>query len=221
MAIAPGAYPLTYDVDAQVTDRNRMTVAFRIILAIPHLLLVGAPGGVSIGLPAGVFFNKGQSQFGSIGGNGILGAVAGVMAIISWFSIVFTGNEIKGLYDFRSYYLRWRARAVAYTALLRDDYPPFGEGAYPVQFALGEMPTVRDRWSVGLRLIYALPHAIVLLFVGIAWVITAIIAWFAILFTGAYPDGMYKFGIGYLRWSLRVEGYVLLMYDTYPPFSLD
>jgi hypothetical protein len=53
-----------------------------------------------------------------------------------------------------------------------------------------------------------------------AWVVTAVIAWFAILFTGRYPAGMIDFGAGVLRWSLRVEGYQLLMRDEYPPFSL-
>ena len=106
-------------------------------------------------------------------------------------------------------------------ALLRDEYPPFGEGDYPVQFNIAEFPIERDRLSVALRLIYAIPHFIVLFFVGFAWVITAIIGWFAILFTGAYPESLYNFGIGYLRWSLRVESYMLLIHDKYPPFSLD
>ena len=77
------------------------------------------------------------------------------------------------------------------------------------------------RLSVGLRLIYAIPQALVLLFLGIAWAIMVIIGWFAILFTGRYPEGLYTFGVGYLRWSLRVEAYVLLLRDEYPPFSLD
>jgi hypothetical protein len=80
---------------------------------------------------------------------------------------------------------------------------------------------VRNRLSVGLRLIYAIPHVVILFFIGIAWVITAVIGWFAILFTGAYPESFYRFAVGYLRWSLRVEAYVLLIHDEYPPFSLD
>jgi hypothetical protein len=118
-------------------------------------------------------------------------------------------------------YFRWRARAIAYMALLRDEYPPFGEGDYPVSLTIGDFPETRNRWSVGLRIFYVIPHLIVLIFVGIAWAVTAIIAWFAILFTGAYPEGLYRFAIGYLRWSLRVETYFLLMHDVYPPFSLD
>jgi hypothetical protein len=74
---------------------------------------------------------------------------------------------------------------------------------------------------VGLRLIYAIPQLIVLFFLGIAWAITIIIAWFAILFTGRYPENLYTFGVGHMRWSLRVETYPLLMRDEYPPFNFD
>ena len=215
----PIGYPVTYDVDAQISDRNRLTCFFRLILAIPHLILVGGPGYSAFSFS----FGFGQAKGGWLGGGsaGVLGLVAGVMAIVSWFAIVFTGRQPKGLWDFTAYYLRWRARAVAYTALLRDEYPPFGEGEYPVHFTLGDFPETRNRWSVGLRIFYVIPHLIVLIFIAIAWAITAIIGWFAILFTGAYPEGLYRFGVGYLRWSLRVETYLLLMHDVYPPFSLD
>jgi hypothetical protein len=211
---------VTYFVTPQMTDRNRLTSFFRLILAIPHLILVGGPGGFGFSIPFGVF-GKGNGTFVGFGGNGALGLVAGVMAFISWFAIVFTGRQPKGLWDFTHFYLRWRSKAVAYTALLRDEYPPFGDGAYAVDFGAGEFPATRDRWSVGLRIFYLIPHAVVLFFLGIAWAITAVIGWFAILFTGAYPEGLYRFGIGYLRWSLRVEAYALLMHDEYPPFSLD
>jgi hypothetical protein len=150
-----------------------------------------------------------------------MGAVAGIMALISWFAIVFTGKQPKGLWDFTAMYLRWRAKASAYMALLRDEYPPFGDGDYPVSFDAGQMPETRNRWSVGLRIFYIIPHVIVLFLVSVAWLVTVLIAWVAILFTGSYPEGLYKFGVGYLRWSLRVEGYALLMHDEYPPFSLD
>ena len=106
-------------------------------------------------------------------------------------------------------------------ALLRDEYPPFGEGEYPIHIDFGEAPLERNRVTVGFRIFLIIPQAIVLIFVGIAWIVTAIIGWFAILFTGAYPEGLYNFGIGYLRWSLRVESYMLLMHDVYPPFSTE
>lgn len=220
---APASYPITYDVEPQHTERNRLTVAFRIILAIPQWLLVGGPGGSGINL--GSVWGWRHARWAFVGGigSGVLGVAAGVMAIISWFAIVFTGKQPRGLWDFTNFFMRWRANAVAYMALLRDEYPPFGpgDGSYPVSFSVAGFPETRDRWSVGLRLIYAIPQFIVLFFLGIAWAITVIIAWFAILFTGRYPEGLYTFGVGYMRWSLRVEAYLLLMRDEYPPFSLD
>jgi hypothetical protein len=222
---APAGYPITYDVEPQHTDRNRLTVAFRIILGIPQWLLVGGPGGSGISFPwdwRGGWFNLRSIMFVG-GGSGVIGLAAGVVAIISWFAIVFTGRQPRGLWDFTNFFMRWRGNAVAYMALLRDEYPPFGpgDGSYPVSFSVAGFPETRDRWSVGLRLIYAIPQFIVLFFLGIAWAITVIIAWFAILFTGRYPEGLYTFGVGYMRWSLRVEAYLLLMRDEYPPFSLD
>jgi len=213
-------HPVTYFVTPQMTERNRLTCFFRIILAIPHVILVGGPG-LAIGFSGALGrFNDGGIWFG-FGAGGVIGAVAYIMAVVSWFAIVITGKQPKGLWDFAGFYLRWRSQAIAYMALLRDEYPPFGDGSYPVQFGVGEFPETRNRWSVGLRLFYLIPHIVVLFFLGIAWAITALIGWIMILFTGAYPESLYRFGIGYLRWSLRVEAYALLLHDEFPPFSVD
>lgn len=200
-------YPITYAVEPPRGDRNRLTVGFRIILAIPHLLLVGGPG---IGIGTGISGDR----------TGVLGVVAGVTAIINWFIIVFTGRANQGIFELQQYYLRWRARALAYEALLRDEYPPFGDGPYPVQFDFPVVVDGRNRWTVGFRIFLLIPQIIVLFFVLVAWFITAIIGWFAVLFTGHYPEGLWRFGQGVIRWVLRVESYALLLRDEYPPFSL-
>lgn len=221
----PAAYPIAYDVEPQHAHRNRWTVAFRIILAIPQWLLVGGPGGAGVSFPWPWRWRSPdpRSIVFAGGGTGVIGLAAWVMAIISWFAVVFTGSQPRGLWDFTNFYMRWRANAAAYMALLRDEYPPFGpgDGNYPASFSVVGFPETRDRLSVGVRLIYAIPQLIVLFFLGIAWAITVIIAWFAILFTGRYPEGLYTFGVGYMRWSLRVQAWVLLMRDEYPPFSFD
>jgi hypothetical protein len=220
----PARYPVEYDVEPQLTDRNRLTVAFRIILAIPHLLLVGGPG-FAFGGSLGVLWWRDNgdvgSQFAGFGSSGVIGLAAWVAAIVAWFAILFTKSHPRGIWDFTHYFMRWRARAIAYMALLRDEYPPFGDGDYPTTYHVEYPAEGRNLWSVGLRIIYAIPHLIVLFFLGIAWFITAVIAWFAILFTGAYPEGLYRFAVGYLRWSVRVETYLYLMRDEYPPFSFD
>jgi hypothetical protein len=218
----PSGYPVTYDIEPQLTDRNRLTVAFRLILAIPHLLLVGGPAGIgSLGIVVFVFNSNDRfNNAGGGGSTGVIGIVIFFMAIIAWFAVVFTAKMPRGLWDFMNFYLKWRANSVAYVAMLRDEYPPFGTGDYPVRFSAGDVPDVRDRVSVAFRFFLLIPHVIVLFFIGIAWWVTAIISWFAILFTGAYPEGLYRFAVGYLRWSIRVEAYAILMRDEYPPFSL-
>jgi hypothetical protein len=203
------AYPVTYTVEPQLANRNRLTTFFRLILAIPHLILVGGPM-----FAFGIWHQHWTCA-------GILGFVAAVMAIIAWFAILLTDAHPRGLWDFARYFLIWRARAVAYVALLRDDYPPFGEGTYPASLEALWPETPRDKLSVALRIIFVIPHAIVLFFLGIAFFIVTVIAWFAILITAAYPEDLYKFAVGCLRWSLRVEAYLLLMRDEYPPFSLE
>jgi hypothetical protein len=223
MAGQSASYPVAYSVEPQLHNRNRLTVFFRIILAIPHLILVGGPGlGLGYG---GWIWAPGRHVHGTwgfhLGGGGVLGAVAVVMAVIAWFAILFASAHPRGLWDFVRFFMAWRARAVAYTALLRDDYPPFGDGAYPATYDVTYPDMSRNKWSVGLRIFYVIPHAIVLFFIGFAWFITAVIAWFAILFTGSYPEGLYQFAVGYLRWSLRVESYLLLLRDEYPPFSFE
>ncbi|MBU6483798.1 MAG: DUF4389 domain-containing protein [Betaproteobacteria bacterium] len=221
--LGPAApYPVAYDVAPQLHGRNRLTVLFRLFLAIPQLILVGGPGLVLGGGLAWRFPANGDWTWGvHWGGGGVLGAVAFVMAIIAWFAILVANTHPRGLWDFACFYMSWRARAIAYIALLRDEYPPFGDGAYPAHFAVSHPDGPRNKWSVALRIVYVIPQAIVLFFLGIAWCITAVIAWFAILFTGSYPEPLYRFAVGYLRWSLRVESYLLLLRDEYPPFSFE
>ncbi len=206
------SYPVSVSVPPALTNRNRLTTAFRLILAIPHLILVG---GVGIGIASG-----GGSATTAGGEGGLLGAVAFFLAIISWFTIVIGGTHIVGIRQFTLFYMRWRVRAIAYVTLLEDEYPPFGDAPYPASIEVVDPAGPRDRLSVGLRILLAVPHLIGLCFVLLAWYLTTIAAWFIILFTGNYPQGLYDFGAGALRWLLRVEAYVLLLVDDYPPFSL-
>jgi hypothetical protein len=206
------SYPVSVSLEPSLTNRNRLTTAFRLILAIPHLILVG---GIGFGVAS-----SGDSRTTIGGEGGLLGAVAIFLAIVSWFTLVFAGKHIIGIRQFTSFYLRWRVRALAYFMLLEDVYPPFGDAPYPASIEVADPVSPRDRVTIGLRILLAIPHFIVLLFVFLAWCCTTIAAWFIILFTGNYPQGLYEFGVGALRWRLRVEAYMLLMVDEYPPFSL-
>src|SRR4051794_35341604 len=187
-------YPVTYEVDSQLTDRNRVTGLFRLILAIPHIILVGSPGVLS-----GAFSFGGRgvgSSFSSFSSSGVLGAVGFIMAFISWFAIVFTGKMPQGLWDFIANIMRWKARSDAYIALLRDEYPPFSfeDPGYGARVGFATPPVERNRVTVFFRIFMIIPHLIVLILVGVAWFVTYVIGWLAIIFTGAYPEGLYRFG---------------------------
>jgi Domain of unknown function (DUF4389) len=209
------AYPVIVTVQPALANRNRITTLFRFFLAIPHIILVG---GAAIGSTIGT----GSHSTVSLGGEtGLLGAVAYFLAIVSWFTIVLLGTHIIGIRQFTTFFLRWRVRAIAYLMLLEDAYPPFGDDQYPASVEVVEPTGPRDRVTVGFRLILAIPQFIVLFFIMIGWCITTIVAWFLILFTGEYPAGLYEFGVGSLRWLIRLEAYVLLLVDEYPPFSLE
>jgi len=197
-------YPVTITIAPQAAPRNRLTTALRPILAIPHAVLAGP-----------VYWSS------RTGGAGLLGAAAYAMAIVSWFTLLISGEQLRGIRDFSMYYLRWRTRALAYMALFVDSYPPFGDEPYPATIEVREPVQPRDSGTIAVRLILVLPHLVVLLFLLLGWLVSTVIAWFAILFTGSYPTSLLPFGIGVMRWALRVEAYLLLLVDEYPPFALD
>jgi Domain of unknown function (DUF4389) len=215
--VHPSTHPVDVRVEPPAGERDRVTAAFRVILAIPHLVLVGAPAAVALSWTWGP---EGNRQLEWTGG-GVLGAVAAVCAVIAWFAILATGRYPEGLRSLVTYYLRWRVRAVAYAALLRDEYPPFGDGGYPAELVLDAPEKPRDRVTVAFRIILAIPQLLAVWVLGMAWFLATVIAWFAILFTGRYPRGLYDFSVGVLRWNTRVEAYLLLLHDEYPPFSLE
>src|SRR5262245_59475500 len=109
-------YPVDIHIEPITGERNRLTTFFRILLAIPHLLIVGGPIaiGLSLAWSDAVRFDWGM-------GSGLLGAVACLCAVISWFALIFTGKNPDGLQSLVTFYLRWRVRAVAYVALLGDE----------------------------------------------------------------------------------------------------
>jgi hypothetical protein len=186
-------YPIDYEVDPQLTGRNRLTVLVRYILAFPQLLVVS-----------------------------VLAQVAQLMAVVSWVAIVVTGKQPRFLWDFTVQYLVWKAHVQGYTWLLVDEYPPFTFDPieYPSRFRTGEFPVERNRLTVLLRLIWVVPHLLVLTFIAIAWIFAMFVVWLLLVVTASCPEGLYYFNIGFTRWCLRVEAYCLLLTDEYPPFSM-
>ena len=208
-------YPVSVTIAPLLAPRNRLTTAFRLVLAIPHLFLVG-------GIGFSMVFRTRSDNVTSLGPEtGLLGLVAGVLAIVSWFTIMISREHIAGIRAYTRFYVRWRVRALSYLMLLQDQYPPLGDAPYPASVTIVDPPGERDRLSVGLRILLAIPHFIVLVFLMTAFWMTTVVAWLAIIFTARYPRGLYGFGVSALQWLIRVECYMLLLIDEYPPFSME
>lgn len=143
-----------------------------------------------------------------------------VTSFVGWFAILFTGKYPRGLWNFGVMVMAWQARVGAYLLLQRDEYPPFGDGDYPVLFHL-DYPQRLSRGLIFIKWLLIIPHLIVLSILGFVMMIVYVLAWFAILFTGRYPRGMFDFTTGVLRWTHRVNVYYWLFTDAYPPFTMD
>lgn len=99
-------------------------------------------------------------------------------------------------------------------------YEAADSGSFPFGLEV-DGPQPQNRLSVLLRVLYAIPQIIVLYLVTLVASLIGLIAWFAILFTGKYPGGMVNFAVGAQRWQSRTSGYLYLLTDKYPPFSLE
>lgn len=150
-----------------------------------------------------------------------------IVALLSWFAILFTGKQPESFGTFTSGVLRYVWRSNAYLYALEEQYPGFGlpsgftdPGDSPAVFNV--VPDVeRNRVTVFFRFIMVIPQYLVLYFVSIAAGVVLFLAWFAVLFTGKWPAGMRRFVVGYFRWYIRFLSYALLLTDVYPPFSTE
>jgi len=142
---------------------------------------------------------------------------------------VFTGALPEGLANIQMMYILYEVRTYTFAAFLREEYPPFAFGTTAsdagedprVRVDFGPRLTERNRLTVAFRIILVIPHVIVLLFLGIAAAVITIVAFFAVLFTGRWPEGMRSFVLNVLRWYVRVSNYFLLLTDDYPPFAFE
>lgn len=158
----------------------------------------------------------------------VLENVANVVAIVSWFIIVFTGRMPDGIARLQCMIMRYEARAFSYALWLREPYPPFefevtgaDPGTDPIRVDIVPQLEDRNRLTVGLRLIWMIPIFVFTLLVAVAAMFALIAAFFAVLFTGRWPEGLRRFVIGAARLGLRLNAYGRLLVDDYPPFALD
>ena len=143
----------------------------------------------------------------------------GSVAVAIWAAVLVGGRIPRWLFDFQVAANRWLLRAASYLLLLTDEYPPF-EGDYPIRYEV-EYPERVSRWRLVVwKFITSIPHFFVLAVLALTLVVVVPIGWFAILFTGRFPEGLHGYVAGILRWQGRVQAYVLSLTDEVPPFSL-
>jgi Domain of unknown function (DUF4389) len=153
----------------------------------------------------------------------ILGAILsyGLWAIIAvtWIAVLVRGRMPRWMFDAQVALHRWTIRAISYSALLTDNYPPF-DGEHPVRFDVEYPDRVSRRKLVIWKCITSIPHLFVLQFLWLAALFCTVIGWFAILIVGRFPKGLHGFVGGVLRWQTRVNAYAISLRDEFPPFSL-
>lgn len=192
------SYPASIEVQTpEKIARWRPLVQW--FLAIPHLIIAGA-----------------------------LSYVAGAVAVITWFVVLFTGQLPEGLANFQVMIMRYSERANLYAGFLYEEYPPFDfsmttddPGGSPVTFWVHPQLENRNRLTVAFRIILAIPA---LLFVFVIWIVGAIcwfLGFFAVLFTGRWPDGLRNWVMKFVRVQVRATAYVYLLVDEYPPFDAE
>jgi membrane protein YdbS with pleckstrin-like domain len=206
-------YPARLDIDYP-EHLNRVTTAFRIVLVIP------------IGIVLGILTDSGTTtweyddgEWATKTGTSIVGALFLVTALM----ILFRQRYPRWWFDFARELSRFSARVTAYLTLVTDEYPStVDEQRVHLEFDYPDVERDLNRWLPLVKWFLAIPHFVILAFLWICAVVAVIVAWFAIVFTGRYPRGVFDFVVGVGRWSLRVYAYAfLLITDRYPPFALD
>ena len=188
-ASAPASHPIRLRVDDDLR-RSRLTVFFRLLLAIPHLIWLY-----------------------------LWAVVAALAALVNWFATLFTGRSPDGLHRFIALFLRYSTHVTAYVSLLADPWPKFtGSDGYPVDLQVDGSER-QNRWITGFRIILAIPALIVASLLQQLMQIISFLAWFVCLAIGRIPDGMENLGAYCLRYQMQTYGYLAILTDRYPSFS--
>ena len=207
-------YPVRFSVDYPDRTLDRVTTLFRIIVAIPIMVVLGAISGSTW-----EWTWEWTSENGTMTGGAGAG---GVLFLAPLLMIVFRQKYPRWWFDFNLELQRFSNRVGAYLALMDDRYPSTDE-AQSVHLDVTYPDAARDlnRWLPLVKWLLAIPHFFILIVLNLAALVAVVITWFAILVTGRYPRGLFEFVEGVFRWNNRVVGYaVTLVTDAYPPFRL-
>lgn len=205
----PPSYPVEFDVEYPDRPLNRLTTFFRLFTAIPIAIVLGTVAGGSS------TYTGDHAQTTVVAAGGLLFAGPILM-------IVFREKYPRWWFDWNLELMRFSSRVGAYLALLDDRYPSTDEHqGVTLNIPYPDVPQELSRWLPLVKWFLAIPHFILLAFLYLGAFIAVVIAWFAILFTGRYPRGLFDFVVGVGRWSTRVTAYALVAAtDEYPPFRL-
>jgi hypothetical protein len=203
-------YPVQFSVDYPDRPLDRLTTAFRIFTVIPIAIVLATVAGST-------WQSSGRSD------SMVVAAGAGGFLFLGpLLMILFRQKYPRWWFDWNRELLRFTNRVTAYVALMDDRYPSTDEEqSVHLDFPYPDVPQELNRWLPLVKWFLAIPHYVVLFFLGIGAFVAVVVAWFAILFTGRYPRGIFDFVEGVIRWSNRVTGYALILVtDQYPPFRL-
>jgi Domain of unknown function (DUF4389) len=213
----PTPYAARLDIDYP-EQLERLSSAFRFIWIIPIAIVISVLSASTTSTykvvnEAGDVVSQVSQSSGGIAA-GLFGATV--------LMILFRQRYPRWWFDFALQLTRFSTRVGAYAALLTDEYPStVEEQAVHLDLDYPDVERDLNRWLPLVKWLLAIPHYIVLFFLFIGAVVSIVIAWFAILFTGRYPRGLFDYVVGVGRWALRVQAYaMLLLTDRYPPFSL-
>jgi hypothetical protein len=208
------SYPARLNIDYP-EKLDRVTTFFRLIWSIPILIILSL---LSASASSGTMVRETGERIRTSGGG-----IASGLFVATMLMIVFRQRYPRWWFDFALELNRFTARVGAYLALLTDRYPStVEEQSVHLEIDFPNVEQDLNRWLPLVKWLLAIPHFIVLVVLTFFAVFAVIVAWFAILFTGRYPRGLFDYVVGVGRWGLRIQAYAfLLVTDKYPPFSLN
>lgn len=203
------SYPVQFAVDYPDRPLNRLTTFFRLFVAIPILIILGSVSGSTWTWTSGTTTR-------------VAAGAGGLVVIAPLLMILFRQKYPRWWFDWNLELLRFTNRVVVFLTLMEDRYPSTDEQqAVHLDYPYPDVPRDLNRWLPLVKWLLAIPHFIILAFLEIAAIVVVFVVWFAILFTGRYPRGLFDFVAGVIRWHNRVIGYAgVLITDQYPPFRL-
>ncbi len=211
----PSPYPVQFAVDYPNRNLNRVTTFFRIFVAIPILIVAGTVDGAAA--------SWSTSTQGAVQTTSLTVGVGGILIFGPALMILFRAKYPRWWFDWNLELQRFTTRIAAFLALMADTYPSTDEHQFVhLDYSYPDVRRELTRWKPLVKWLLAIPHYVILFFLVIAAWVAIIVAWFAILFTGRDPRGLFVYVEGVMRWASRVFAYAFLMVtDEYPPFRLD